>query len=189
MVNCLSLWGSAMFGADAVEESLGYVGSALGPALSHPRVVAVEPPSTVVGGGGGGAPSYHPPRGYRAPLPTCTQRVQAYVQLGADGQTKYVPPRARGDQMARPQTLEANGAGAFVPGVPQSFTACHRAEVCPPRNRGALHDRVINCQGLALHLFRSLHVETPKTARHNLDRCTWTSLWVKHTRGAWCPRI
>ena len=36
LVNCLSLWGSAMFGADAVEESLGYVGSVLGLALPHP---------------------------------------------------------------------------------------------------------------------------------------------------------
>ena len=55
VVNCLSLWGSAMFGADTVEESLGYVGSVLAPALSQPGVVAVKPHATVVRGGGGGA--------------------------------------------------------------------------------------------------------------------------------------
>ena len=54
MVNCLSLWGCAMFGADAVEESLGYVGAVLGPAVPHPGAVAAEPPATVVGGGHGG---------------------------------------------------------------------------------------------------------------------------------------
>ena len=35
VVNCPSLWGSPMFGADAVEESVGYGGVVLGPALSH----------------------------------------------------------------------------------------------------------------------------------------------------------
>ena len=55
VVNCLSLWGSAMFGADAVEESLGYVGAVLGPALPHPGAVAAEPPATVVGGSQGGS--------------------------------------------------------------------------------------------------------------------------------------
>ena len=59
VVNCLSLWGSAMFGAHAVEESLGYVGSVVGPALPHPGAVAVEPPATVVGGGGGGGTPGH----------------------------------------------------------------------------------------------------------------------------------
>ena len=58
VVNCLSLSGSAIFGADAVADSLGYVGSVLGPALPHPSAVAVEPPATVVGGGGGGAPGH-----------------------------------------------------------------------------------------------------------------------------------
>ena len=58
VVNCLSLWGSAMFGADAVEESLGYVGAVLGPALSHPGAVAVEPPAAVVGCSHGGAPGH-----------------------------------------------------------------------------------------------------------------------------------
>ena len=46
VVNCLSLWGSAMFGADAVEESLDYVGAALGPALPHRGTVADEPHAT-----------------------------------------------------------------------------------------------------------------------------------------------
>ena len=41
VVNCLSLWGSAMFRADAVEESLGYVGAVFGPALSHRGAMAV----------------------------------------------------------------------------------------------------------------------------------------------------
>ena len=49
VVNCLSLWGSAMFGADAVEESLGYVGAVLGPALPEPGAVAAEPHATVRG--------------------------------------------------------------------------------------------------------------------------------------------
>ena len=50
VVNCLSLWGSAMCGADTVEESLGYLGPVLGPALPHPGAVAAGPPATVVGG-------------------------------------------------------------------------------------------------------------------------------------------
>ena len=39
-----------MLRAGAVEESLGYLGAVLGPALSHLGVVAVEPPATMVGG-------------------------------------------------------------------------------------------------------------------------------------------
>ena len=58
MVNRLSLWGSAMFGADAVEEALGYVGAVLGPALPHPGVVAAEPLATPVGGSHGGPPGH-----------------------------------------------------------------------------------------------------------------------------------
>ena len=56
--NCLSLRGSAMFGADTVEEFLRYVGSVLSPTSPHPGVVAVEPPATVEGGGAGGAPGH-----------------------------------------------------------------------------------------------------------------------------------
>ena len=70
--------------------------------------------------------------------------------------------------MARPHPLEASGARAFVPGMPQSFTTCHRAKVCPPPNQAALHDGMINRQGLALPLFRGPHVEIPKTARRHL---------------------
>ena len=58
VVNCLSLWGSAMFGADAVEESLGFVGAVLGPALTHPGSAAAEPHATVVGGDHGGPPGH-----------------------------------------------------------------------------------------------------------------------------------
>ena len=58
VVSCLSLWGSATFGADAVEESLGYVGAVLGPALPHRGAVADEPHATVVGGGHGGPPGH-----------------------------------------------------------------------------------------------------------------------------------
>ena len=58
MVNCLCLWGFAMFGADAVEETLGYVGSVLGPALPHAGAVAGQPPATVVGGDDGAAPGH-----------------------------------------------------------------------------------------------------------------------------------
>ena len=54
MVKCLSLWDSAMFGADGVEDSLGYVGAVLGPALPDPCAVAAEPHETVVGGNHGG---------------------------------------------------------------------------------------------------------------------------------------
>ena len=55
VVNCLSLWGSAMFGADT---SVGYVGSVLGPALPPPGTVDVKPPTTVVEGNDGGATGY-----------------------------------------------------------------------------------------------------------------------------------
>ena len=58
VVNCLSLSVSTMFGADAVEESVGSVGSVLGPTLPHPGAVAVELPATVVGGGSNGAPGH-----------------------------------------------------------------------------------------------------------------------------------
>ena len=58
VVNCLSLWGSAMFGADAVEESMGFVGAILGPALPHPGAVAAEPHATVEGGDHGGPPGH-----------------------------------------------------------------------------------------------------------------------------------
>ena len=58
MVDCLSLWGSAMFGADAVEESLGFVGAVLGRVLPHLGAMAAELPSTVVGGDHGGPPGH-----------------------------------------------------------------------------------------------------------------------------------
>ena len=58
MVNCLCLWGSAMLGADAVEEILGYVWAVLGPALPDPGAVAAEPHATVVGGNHGGPPGH-----------------------------------------------------------------------------------------------------------------------------------
>ena len=58
VVNRLSLWGYAMFGADAVEESLGYVGAVLGPALPDLGAVAAEPHATVVGGNHGGSPGH-----------------------------------------------------------------------------------------------------------------------------------
>ena len=58
VVNGLSLGGSAMFGADAVEESLGFVGAVLGLALPHPGAVATERPAKVVGGGHGGPPGH-----------------------------------------------------------------------------------------------------------------------------------
>ena len=58
MVNRLFLWGSAMFGADAVDESLGYVGAVLGPALPDPGAVAAEPHATVVWGNHGGPRSH-----------------------------------------------------------------------------------------------------------------------------------
>ena len=58
MVNCLSLWGSAMFGADAADESLGYVRAVFGLALPHHCAVAAEPPATVLGGGHGGSPGH-----------------------------------------------------------------------------------------------------------------------------------
>ena len=58
VVNCLSVWGSAMFGADAVDEALGYVGAVFGLARPHLGAVAVKPPATVVGGTDGGAPGH-----------------------------------------------------------------------------------------------------------------------------------
>ena len=70
--------------------------------------------------------------------------------------------------MARPHPLEASRAGAAVPGMAQPFTTCHLAKVCPPPDQVALHDGVINRQGLALPLFRGPHVEITTTARRHL---------------------
>ena len=58
VVNCLSVWGFAMFGADAVDETLGYVGAVLDPARPYRGAVAVKPPATVVGSSDGGAPGH-----------------------------------------------------------------------------------------------------------------------------------
>ena len=58
VVDSLSLWGSAMFGADAVEESLGLVGAVLGPAFPHPGAVADDPHAMVVGGDHGDPPNH-----------------------------------------------------------------------------------------------------------------------------------
>ena len=54
----------------------------------------------------------------------------------------------------------------------QAFTPRHRAEVppTPPSNQAAFHDGVIHRQGLAYHLFRGPHVETPQAAGGGFDQ-------------------
>ena len=96
VVNCLSLWGSAMFGGDMVEESLGYVGSVLCRALSHLGVVAVELPTTVVGGRHGWAVSSvqvrdsPPPPPLRAHLVT-KGRLRAIHRVASKAPENFVP--------------------------------------------------------------------------------------------------
>ena len=58
VVNCLSVWGSALSRADTVVDTLGYVEALLGRARPHFGAMAVEPPATVVGSGDGGAPGH-----------------------------------------------------------------------------------------------------------------------------------
>ena len=104
-----AMWSSAMFGADAVDETLVYVGAILGLARQYSGAVAVEPPATAVGSGDGGNPGHESvllqaPRG-PAPVSHPTHMSGSSTHRSGRGFPQAQPSRSK------PRGIQWGGTG------------------------------------------------------------------------------